>query len=81
MSNKYYYAAHSSHGTNFTYDSPVWMVHAFKTKKERDNWVNADDYPNGNPTRESVTAETAYKIAPDLRTERVQSAHRVVLHE
>lgn len=76
---KYYYAAYSTMGTSFTYDSPCWMVYAFKTKKERDDWVKADDYPNGNPTRESVTAEIAYKIAPDLRTEPIQSAHRVTL--
>jgi hypothetical protein len=77
---KYYYAAYSSHGINFTYDSPVWMVHAFSTSKERDDWVKDDDYPNGIQTRESVLSETAYKIAPDLRTQPPQSAHRVVLH-
>lgn len=81
MTKKYYYAASNSYGTNFTYDSPGWTVHAFETKEARDAWVNADDYPNGNPTRENTTAETAHKIAPDLRTQPVSSRlHRVVLH-
>jgi hypothetical protein len=81
MSNKHYYAAYNGYGTSFTYDSDGWTVHAFTSQAERDKWVNADDYPNGNPTRENVTAETAYKIAPDLRTQPVSSRlHRVVLH-
>lgn len=82
MGNKYYYAGYNGYGTSFTYDSDGWVVHAFGTKKERDDWVKADGYPNGNPTRESVTAETAHKIAPDLKTQPPSNRlHRVVLHE
>lgn len=80
MATKYYYAAYNSYGTSFTYDSPGWTVHAFETKKERDAWVKNDEYPNGNPTRESITAETAYRINPDLKTQYVQDIDHVVLH-
>lgn len=61
MSRKWY-AADNSYGTNFTYDSDGWCVNVFDSKAERDAWVEADTYPNGNPTREVVTAKQARKI-------------------
>lgn len=85
MSDRHYYAAYNSYGTNFTYDSPGWTVHVFETKKEREEWLNADTYPNGNPTREPITAETAYRLNPDLKTQYAQDVagefnSNVILH-
>lgn len=77
---RYYYAAHNSYGVNFTYDSPGWSVHAFESKAARKAWVDDDDYPNGNPTREPITAKTAYKLVPDLRTEYVPLVDEIVMH-
>lgn len=59
-----FYAGYNSYGTGFTYDSNGWSVHVFDSQAARDAWVNADDYPNGNPTREAVTLATARKIQP-----------------
>jgi hypothetical protein len=64
----HYYAAHSYMGLNYTYDSPCWVIYAFDTKSDRDNWVNNHTYnDNGNLVAESVSADVARKIAPDLR--------------
>lgn len=70
----YHYAASNSYGTRFTYDSDGWMVHAFRDRKSRDAFVKEDS-----AHRETVDAKTAYKIAPDLRNEYPQNAHRVVV--
>lgn len=58
-----FYAAYNCYGTSFSYDSYGWSVHVFGNKKERDNWVSADTFPNGNPTREMITLKTALKIS------------------
>jgi len=60
-----FYAAYNSYGTNFTYESDGWSVHVFDSKANRDAWVDADEYPNGNPTRETVDLKTAKKIQPN----------------
>jgi len=60
-----YYAGYNSYGTSFTYDSDGWSVHVFNSKSARDQWVGDDKYPDGNPTRESVTLKTAKKMQPD----------------
>ena len=62
---KTYYAAGNSYGTSFTYGSDGWFVHTFPTADARDAWVVADDYPNGNPTREAITAKQAPRIRRD----------------
>ncbi len=73
--NKYFYAARSDKGLSMTYDSPCWMVHAFTSKQERDQYVaeNSDG-------TETVTASTAHKIAPELKTKSPSEAWRVVAH-
>jgi hypothetical protein len=64
MSRKFY-AAYNGYGTSFTYDSDGWSVHVFRSKAERDAWIDADKYPNGNPTREPIDLVTAKKIQPN----------------
>jgi hypothetical protein len=66
MSEKYFFAAHSHIGLNYTYDSPCWLVYAFGTKQERDAWVTSHEYENGNRVAQSVTKREAIKIAPEL---------------
>jgi hypothetical protein len=62
---KYYYAGHSYMGINYTYDSPCWTLHAFRTAKSRDNYVQAHYYNSdtGNIVMESVSARDAERIA------------------
>lgn len=79
--NRYYYAAHSYMGINFTYDSPCWTVHVFNSKRDRDEWVSENDYDQGNVVSEAITAKTAYKIAPDILTAKnVWNARRTSYH-
>jgi hypothetical protein len=60
---KNYYGAHSYMGTNYTYDSPCWVLHVFQSAKERDEWCNSNEYNDqGNIVKESVSAKTACKI-------------------
>jgi len=65
---KKYYGGYNPYGTNFTYfrtfDSDVvaWSVAVFANKSDRNKWVNDDDYPQGNPTREVITRNIARKI-------------------
>jgi len=72
MSNlhRHYYAAHSYMGLNYTYDSPCWVVYAFDTLQERDQWVREHEYSQdtGNYVAKAVSARVALQIAPDLRT-------------
>jgi len=67
---RHYYAAHSYMGLNYTYDSPCWVLYAFDTRQERDQWVRENEYcqDTGNYVAEAVTARVAAQIAPDLRT-------------
>lgn len=60
-----YYAGYNSYGTSFTYDSDGWSVHVFSDRDARDAWVDEDQYPNGNPTRETISAKIARRIQPD----------------
>jgi hypothetical protein len=60
-----FYAGSNNYGTSFTYESDGWSVHMFESKSERDAWVDADRYPNGNPTRETIDLLTAKRIQPD----------------
>lgn len=65
---KRYYAGYNPYGTNYTYtrtfdsDIVAWSVAVFNTKHDRDQWVNEDDYPNGNPTREVISRDIARRI-------------------
>ena len=69
---RYYYAAESTMGLSFTYDSPCWLVLAFTSKKAR------DDHRKAHPdTVEEVDVKTAMKIAPELRTKTPDNAWRV----
>ena len=60
-----WYAGYSYMGINFTYDSPCWRVAVFRSKKERDKWVERNRYSQdtGNIVAEVITAKTAMKIA------------------
>jgi hypothetical protein len=60
---KYYYAGHSYMGTNYTYDCQCWTAYAFESKKERDEWMDENEYKNGNRVAEVIDRKTAYKIA------------------
>jgi len=65
---KKYYAGYNPYGTNFTYfrtfdsDIVAWSVAVFDSKSDRDQWVDEDNYSNGNPTREVITRNIARKI-------------------
>ncbi len=59
---RYFYAAHSYMGMNYTYDSPCWKAYRFEKKAERDAWVDKNEYKDGNRVAESVTLKIAYKI-------------------
>ena len=78
---KYYYAGHSYMGLNYTYDSPCWMVYAFTSKADRDQWVSDNEYSQatGNYVAEAITADTARQIAPDLRKINPDHASRVIV--
>ena len=69
-SNMHYYAAHSYMGLNYTYDSPCWSLYVFDSKKERDDWVNENEYSQdtGNYVAMAVDKKTAIKLCPWLRT-------------
>ncbi len=41
---KLWYAGYNRYGINFTFDSDGWKVYAFKTKKQRDMWVDDNSY-------------------------------------
>jgi hypothetical protein len=45
-----------------TYDSPCWKVLRFKSKKERDEYVEKYQYQNGNICLESISKDIAEKI-------------------
>lgn len=78
---RYYYAAHSYMGLNYTYDSPCWVVYVFPTKQERDLWVDENEYDQstGNYVAEAISCDTARKIAPDLRRYYAfKDCHRVI---
>lgn len=78
MNRRHFYAAQSSHGLGFTYDSPCWLVHAFPSRRARDAFVRRHADAN---TTEAVDYRTACRIAPELRTERPARAWRVVVHQ
>jgi hypothetical protein len=59
---KHWYAAANNFGINYAYDSKGWEVFVFESKADRDRWVDEDEYPNGNPTREAISRDTARKI-------------------
>lgn len=73
-STMYYYAAESSMGLTYTYDSPCWTLLAFDSKAKRDAYVKAHS-----DKAESVNYKTACKVAPELRTEAPGKAWRTVL--
>ena len=70
----YFYAAESDKGLSMTYDSPCWLVLVFSTKEKRDQYV-----ARHSEKAEAVSAKTAQKIAPQLRSVPARDAHRVVL--
>ena len=63
MANRHYYAGHSYMGVNFTFDSPCWTAYAFDTKSERDQYVEDNEYRDGNRVTEIIDRKIAYKIA------------------
>jgi len=83
MDNKkrFFYAAHSYMGLDYTYNSPCWLVYIFNSKKDRDSWVSKNEYSqeSGNYVAMAVNAKTAYKIAPDLRKFAPEQCHRTVI--
>ena len=83
MNNKkrFFYAAHSYMGLDYTYDSSCWLVYVFNNKKDRNNWVAKNEYnqESGNYVAMSVNARTACKIAPDLRKFAPERCSRTVV--
>jgi hypothetical protein len=69
-----FYAAESDKGKSMTYDSPCWLVLAFADRAKRDQYVRTHS-----DKAETVTAKTAMKIAPELRTKQPADAWRVVV--
>jgi len=59
---KNFYAGKSFIGLNFTYDSACWEVYMFDSKKERDNWLEENEYCNGSLVAEAISQKIAYKI-------------------
>lgn len=59
---RHFYAAYTPYGTQFTYETGGYTVFRFRTKAERDAWVDADDYHGGNPHREAISRKTAQRI-------------------
>ena len=83
MNNKkrFFFAAHSYMGLDYTYDSSCWLVYVFNNKKDRNNWVAKNEYnqESGNYVAMSVNARTACKIAPDLRKFAPEQCSRTVV--
>lgn len=82
LNSRHFYVAHSYMGINFTYDSPCWMIYAFDTKKQRDEWYNQNKYSDqGNVVAKVVSGSLARHIAPDLR-KMTPDAHEIwrVIH-
>ena len=72
---KHYYAGRNTYGINFALeDGNAWHVYQFDSKKERDEWVKDDDYRNGNPTRDIITAKDARRVTGQW-TDAVQIPH------
>lgn len=59
---RHFYAAYTPYSTQFTYETGGYTVLRFRTKAERDAWVDADDYHGGNPHREAISRKTAQRI-------------------
>jgi hypothetical protein len=59
---RFFYAAKSFMGINFTYDSPCWKAYRFDSAKARDEWVKDNEYENGNLVAEAVTRKIAMRI-------------------
>jgi hypothetical protein len=57
-----YYVGHSYMGTNFTYDSGCWKVLQFGSKKERDEWMDKNEYRDGNRKAEEISYQKACLI-------------------
>lgn len=80
---KHFYAAHSSMGLNFTYDSPCWFVYAFNSAQERDTWLAKNQYDGQKYVAKAVERSEAIKIAPELKSKSADgygqdAPHRVV---
>jgi hypothetical protein len=67
---RFFYAAKSTMGTNFTYDSPCWSAYRFTSAKARDTWVADHEYKDGNRVAEKVSPKIAYKIIGYHESER-----------
>lgn len=64
LTKKHYYAGYSYMGINYTYDSPCWTAKVFFNKKDRDQWVEENEYNDqGNLVMEAIPSKIAYKIA------------------
>lgn len=60
---RHYYAGHSYMGVCMTFDSSCWTAYVFDTEQERDAWVAAHEYGNGNIVAQAIEARIARKIA------------------
>jgi len=59
---RFFYAARSTMGVNFTYDSPCWYAYRFESAKARDAWVDEHEYKDSNRVAEAVSRKIAMKI-------------------
>lgn len=59
---RYFYAAKSYMGLEFTYDSPCWKAYRFESAKARDAWLQENNYRDGKLVAESVSRKVAMKI-------------------
>lgn len=62
--NRKFYAAHSYMGLNYVYSAPCWKVLVFDNRKERNDWVNENEYSQdtGNYVAMACSRKTANKI-------------------
>ena len=57
-----YYAGKSRMGIDYEYTCPCWTAYGFSTKKERDEFVEKNEYRNGNRVMEAITRKAMLKI-------------------
>lgn len=56
-----FYAGENRYGVNLTMNSIGWTVYGFDTKKQRDEWIEEDEYSGCNRIRCTMPASIAYK--------------------
>lgn len=61
--NKHYYVGHSYMGTNYTYESPCWVVYSFDSYADRKEWLNKNwCNDQGNRVAQAITRKEAFEI-------------------